>query len=275
LIGIAGEDDLDAPDLEAASSTRTVSDAETLVEGAAKPGPVRPEPPQGDAQARSLRLIAEIGRIESQEELWRWAYRRILEKNSLPRAFAASIERRFAERVQDLEGEAAADPAPSNSSDLNTRADEEAARQEDVGSGELRATASANSEPAEVGESNYAVAHNGPLRLLPPRPVAPKTLRLRDRGHLEAVAQAPCLVCGRSPADPHHLRFAQPNALGRKSSDEFVVPLCRLHHDELHKRGDEHAWWQSRGIDPVPIALGLWRASRHPASRLECAAARE
>ena len=77
------------------------------------------------------------------------------------------------------------------------------------------------------------------------------------------MATQPCIVCGRTPADPHHLRFAQPRALGRKVSDEFTVPICRVHHDELHKRGDEAAWWKSVNIDPASIALALWRRTRH------------
>jgi hypothetical protein len=28
----------------------------------------------------------------------------------------------------------------------------------------------------------------------------------------------------------HHLRYLQPRALDRKASDEFAVPLCRVHH---------------------------------------------
>jgi len=93
-------------------------------------------------------------------------------------------------------------------------------------------------------------------------PVAAKTIRLRDKGHREFVARQPCLLCGRTPADPHHLRFAQPRALGRKVSDEFTVPLCRVHHDELHRHGDEAAYWNALKIDPAPIALALWRLSR-------------
>jgi hypothetical protein len=41
--------------------------------------------------------------------------------------------------------------------------------------------------------------------------------------HLRYVSQQPCLLCGRKPSDPHHLRFIQPGALGRKASDEFSV----------------------------------------------------
>jgi hypothetical protein len=78
--------------------------------------------------------------------------------------------------------------------------------------------------------------------------------RYRDRAHLKFVAGHPCLVCGRSPSDPHHLRFMQPRALGRRVSDEFVVPLCRTHHRALHRRGDEVAWWMSVNIEPVDLA---------------------
>jgi hypothetical protein len=52
----------------------------------------------------------------------------------------------------------------------------------------------------------------------------PEPRRVRDRDHVRHVAKQPCLVCGRIPADAHHLRFAQSRALGRKVSDEFVVP---------------------------------------------------
>jgi hypothetical protein len=90
------------------------------------------------------------------------------------------------------------------------------------------------------------------------RPVFQKGIRLRDKEHRKFVASKPCLVCGRVPSDPHHLRFAQLRALGRRVSDEFTVPLCRLHHRELHRKGDEVAWWQANKIHPIPFALKLW-----------------
>ena len=89
-----------------------------------------------------------------------------------------------------------------------------------------------------------------------------KTIRLRDPEHRKFVARQPCLVCGRTPVDAHHLRFAQPRALSRKVSDEFTVPLCRLHHRELHRIGDERVWWNTLKIDPLPVALKLWRRAR-------------
>jgi len=91
----------------------------------------------------------------------------------------------------------------------------------------------------------------------------PEAKRLRDRQHLRFVAKQPCLVCGREPSDPHHLRFAQPRGLGQKVSDEFTVPLCRAHHRELHRAGKEAAWWTQRGIEPLATARKLWLET-HP-----------
>jgi hypothetical protein len=91
----------------------------------------------------------------------------------------------------------------------------------------------------------------------------PEPRRIRDRDHVRFVAQQPCLMCGRRPADAHHLRFAQSRALGRKVSDEFTVPLCRGHHRELHKYGDEPQWWEKLGIDPSSAAWALWLQT-HP-----------
>ena len=91
----------------------------------------------------------------------------------------------------------------------------------------------------------------------------PEPRRIRDRQHVKYVAGRPCLICGRQPSDPHHLRFAQPRALGRKVSDEFTVPLCRSHHREVHRSSDELAWWKQAGIEPVAIAQILWRET-HP-----------
>jgi hypothetical protein len=82
--------------------------------------------------------------------------------------------------------------------------------------------------------------------------------RLRDKSHLRFVASHPCLVCQRQPCDAHHLRFAQPRALGLKVSDEFTVPLCRDHHRQLHQAGNEVAWWHNLNIKPLSIAKSLW-----------------
>jgi hypothetical protein len=86
--------------------------------------------------------------------------------------------------------------------------------------------------------------------------------RLRDKQHLRFVAGQPCLVCGREPCDPHHLRFAQPRGLAQKVSDEFTVPLCRAHHRELHRAGKETDWWSKIGIEPLGFARELWLGTR-------------
>jgi hypothetical protein len=79
------------------------------------------------------------------------------------------------------------------------------------------------------------------------------------------------LVCGRHPSDAHHLKFAQPKALGLKVSDEYTVPLCRGHHHELHRFGDEREWWRIQKINALGIAHELW-VKTHQSLDLEKAA---
>jgi DNA recombination protein Rad52 len=92
--------------------------------------------------------------------------------------------------------------------------------------------------------------------------LAERTTRKRDLRHLQFVATRPCLVCGRTPSQAHHLKTAQPRALGRKSGDEWTVPLCAIHHRALHDDGDETRWWAAQGIDPFPEARRLWETTR-------------
>jgi hypothetical protein len=97
----------------------------------------------------------------------------------------------------------------------------------------------------------------------------PEPKRLRDKAHLRFVAAQPCLICGRQPSDPHHLRFAQPRALGLKVSDEFTVPLCRGHHRQVHQTGNEAAWWEDLDINALEIAKALWEQSRTNKSSMQ------
>jgi len=87
--------------------------------------------------------------------------------------------------------------------------------------------------------------------------------RIRDKEHLRYVASKPCIICGRSPGHAHHLRYAQPRAMGRKVSDEWTVPLCSTHHRSLHSCGNEKQWWAERGLDPIAHAVRLWRDTQH------------
>jgi hypothetical protein len=112
------------------------------------------------------------------------------------------------------------------------------------------------SAPAHLrADASFAKIEKSELTISEPR-------RHRDKLHLKFVASQPCLVCGRSPADAHHLRFTQPRAMGRKVSDEFTVPLCRTHHRDNHSFGDEVAWWGRRAIDPVATSRMLWVSTR-------------
>jgi hypothetical protein len=109
--------------------------------------------------------------------------------------------------------------------------------------------------PARINNAAAWHIDKGALSLGEPR-------RYRDRAHLRFVSAQPCLICGRRPSDAHHLRFAQPRALGRRVSDEYVVPLCRSHHRALHRHGDEVAWWETHKVDPVMVAQELWERTR-------------
>ena len=78
--------------------------------------------------------------------------------------------------------------------------------------------------------------------------------RNRSKEHLRFVASQPCLICGRSPSHAHHVRYAQSRGLSLKVSDEFTVPLCAIHHHQIHTTGKEREWWQERNIDPLKVA---------------------
>ena len=113
----------------------------------------------------------------------------------------------------------------------------------------------------------------------PAKPVRPKIdksvltfgepKRIRSKEHLRFVASQPCLISGRSPSHAHHVRYAQSKGLSLKVSDEFTVPLCAIHHRQIHTIGKEREWWQERNIDPLIVASRLWQQSREqdPAAR--------
>jgi hypothetical protein len=166
-----------------------------------------------------------------------WAQRRLPAKNTLGVADAQGVEAAFQERVAALDREQPEEPIEVS----ETAGDDVTASKETT----------AVIQPLA-----------NPERSPPHRRVSAKTIRLRDKDHRKFVSTQPCLVCGRTPADPHHLRFAQPRALSRKVSDEFTVPVCRLHHRELHNHGDEKKWWEGNNINPLPMALNLWKQSQ-------------
>ena len=266
LVGIAGEDDLDAPDLGAGAKivadppsrngngvgledapTAPISKSQIFVAkappvGSRKPKFVRPaKPVLATEQSAALRdcLIAELDSVPSADEAANWVHRRLPDKNLLTTPDAQLVEDRFRAKVEAFA--------------------EEQAQETPIEAIHVAPAA----EPRIEGAEGVDVFAEGPEEIRPVRRrVVGKTIRLRDKEHTKFFSRQPCVVCGRTPADPHHLRFAQPRALGRKASDEYTVPVCRTHHRELHSYGDEASWWAGVNVDPVPIALGLWQRTR-------------
>jgi hypothetical protein len=255
LVGIAGEDDLDAPDLcDGPRSPAPPADERSLKPGHGQPPVQQRKPGNGrrrygmhderpstlePEQSAALRekLLTAVGSITSADSAAIWAREALAAKNCLAAADAKLIEdafeRRLSELVPSATGEAPADAAPTT-------------RVERVSVHEMRAKGN-DDQAAGIDKSVLVIAT--------PR-------RYRNREHLRYVARQACLICGRKQSDPHHLRYLQPRALGRKASDEFAVPLCRSHHRAVHRAGDEQAWWTAADIDPVKVARQLWRQTR-------------
>jgi hypothetical protein len=184
-------------------------------------------------------LVGELKAIGSVDAAAIWARRVLPVKNSLNVTDARLLENAFQARLAALEQLSSTGPQPSSIGPVDNAA---------------RCLERKRPETSE----------NFPLeRIEKSGPARSKPRRIRDRDHVKFVAGRPCLICGRRPVDSHHLRFAQSRALGRKVSDEFIVPLCRGHHREIHRHGDEAAWWAKVGVEPLAVATALWRQT-HP-----------
>jgi hypothetical protein len=132
----------------------------------------------------------------------------------------------------------------------------EAAYQKATQKASFAADTSAESSSREVATDEQTQDTGARDLAIPKEPT-----RKRSKEHLLFVREQPCLICKQSPSDAHHLKFAQPRTLGRKVSDEFTVPLCRSHHQDLHRHGNERAWWADIKMTPLSIAKDLWEAS--------------
>ncbi len=202
-----------------------------------------PRPPVLDSEKSEglrNRLLAELATLRSAETASAWAQAALRDKNSLVAGDAKAVEDAFEQKLSEL-----SEPAVSD-------------QRSDAGIARTQATAIQQSgSPAEeaLDSGHSAGIDKSVLTVGTPR-------RYRNKEHLRFVAQQPCLLCARKPSDPHHLRFVQPRALGRKASDEFTVPLCRGHHRAAHRAGDERAWWKASGINPIKIARQLWTRTR-------------
>ena len=243
LVGIAGEDDLDAPDLLShAAASETKKKRLNGVQGQpvqqdshgrrskANSTPLTPKLDSEASAALREQLTSELKDLNSAEEAANWAHRVMRAKNSLTAADAEHVERGFQDRLMSFTTDATTDSIQRVEQPLHP--------------------------PGQSKKRSRSAIDKSVLTLPAPR-------RIRDSEHVKSVAKQPCLVCGRRPADAHHLRFAQPPTLGRKVSDEFTVPLCRGHHREVHRCGDEAAWWDKTGIDAAAAAHALWLKS-HP-----------
>ena len=254
LVGIAGEDDLDAPDLTTPTD-RTPGPQTPKAHGNGQlKGTRHPSPWQGrrdaadhrqatpilateaSAQLRD-RLLTEVHELGSSDDAATWAHGKLADKNKLNAADAQAVENAFKAKLEAL------GVSGAHSSEAGERASATASR----------------AHPAQGTPKNRRRSRSIDKSVL----AMPEPRRVRDRDHVRLVAQQPCLICGRRPADAHHLRFAQSRALSRKVSDEFTVPLCRGHHREVHRSGDEAAWWGNTGVDPTVAARALWLRS-HP-----------
>jgi hypothetical protein len=237
LVGIADEDDLDAPDLTACGPAAGYEpdprqnrfpyreSGNGRLRGSTKRAPTAVlEAPQ--SAALRDKLLAEVASLRSAECAVMWAAQTLPAKNSLIAADATLLEEAFEHKLSGLSSPVANGVSASDSA-----------------------------APAEQAHLPHAGIDKGVLAFPTPR-------RYRNREHLRYVAQQACLICGRKPSDPHHFRHIQPQALGRKPSDEFAVPLCRVHHRAVHRGGDERAWWQATGVDPINIARKLWNHTR-------------
>jgi hypothetical protein len=253
LVGIAGEDDLDAPDLCAAPPTRIGTGSGEMLPSRRSDGNGRTRaaaraastPFLSSDQSAALRdrLLGEIAGLQSHESAANWAQGALAAKNQLTASDAKLLEGAFEKRLPEL--------LPSESAEV---VNVDASESFSAGGHGIGKTDELGADQGGIDKSMLTVA-------------APR--RYRNRDHLRFVTQQPCLLCGRKPSDAHHIRFVQPRALGRKASDEFAVPLCRAHHRAVHRAGDEKAWWKQAGIDPIKVARKLWKHTRIDEGRIE------
>lgn len=73
----------------------------------------------------------------------------------------------------------------------------------------------------------------------------PKPLRWESTKYLQWVKHQPCRVCGATADDAHHIIGHGQGGIGTKAHDLFTIPLCRVHHSELHK--DPKEWEREHG----------------------------
>jgi hypothetical protein len=292
LVGIAGEDDLDVPapsrptkSIGNGRSSGSTPSSDAHGGGSAAhsrhtstPRRRAPKPILSSDASSTLRekLLASVAALNSVDALTDWAKDSMPAKNTLADADVRTVETAFEAKRSELGEPAdtsvdaavnsaaeAASVSPGTDQGSNTGAEHEP-------TGAKRARGSGRRDGHRWAKPSSNSVNSPAVTGLPPAGALPRTAvdksvltfdeprRVRDKEHLRHVAAQPCVLCSARPAEAHHIRFAQPRALGRKVSDEFTVPLCHKHHRDVHHSGNEAAWWHDLGIDPIDIALQLW-----------------
>ena len=260
LVGIAGEDDIDAPDL----ALPTGRDAEADKNGLSKPI----EPMNGAQVDRQMpdrrhgskpsvqtkvtlapdksaalrdQLLLDLDALTTLEAATTWAHQILPTKNSLTAADAGRVEEAFQTKLASLaRGDAGPAALPLSPPEPGT-------------------TSSSRNSSAE--KASKRTAANGidksQLSLSEPR-------RIRNKAHIRFVAEQACPECSAAGRQIRTICATCSRARNQPQikPDEFTVPLCRIHHRALHGAGDEQAWWREDGIDPIKVARTLWKKSR-------------
>ena len=249
LVGIAGEDDIDAPDLNAPtptaasgpnqpaptknkslnggqpqSSPQQIPGDHNAGERGTRAGP-RPSPPLLDPEASSAlrdQLAAELKGIGSAEEAAAWAYRVLGAKSTLVAADAKHIEATFQQKLAEFD---------------------RARRGRQTPQGPLPQVGSTERNSASIDKSE--LSH-------------PEPRRIRDREHVRFVIKQPCLICGRTPSDPHHLRFTQPSGAwpqGERRIHGAALPRASSRGPSLWRRSGMVGKGRHRSERRRPCAL--------------------
>ncbi|MFZ1152489.1 MAG: antitoxin Xre/MbcA/ParS toxin-binding domain-containing protein [Xanthobacteraceae bacterium] len=206
LVGVAGEDDLDTPDLVAPTSAITLStepkpssksdgrnrkapERVTSVAATNRAGSVAAQSELSAVLSASLRdeLLREIDALNSADGAALWAQRRLAAKNQLSATDAQRVEEAFAAKLTAVAS------SPESGGTVTVLSDQ------------------GQADKAETPQIDKCIL------------AFPEPRRIRDRDHFRHVIKQACLICGRRPSDPHHLRFAQCRALGSQGERCAVI----------------------------------------------------
>lgn len=188
LVGIAGEDDVDAPDLARGSSSTAGRPTSPKGNAAGAKLPVKPAALSAE-ESKTLRdqLLAEIAAGQTEDQLLRWVSEGLIRKNTLLYPDACAVEIAYRARLDEINS--------ANSPVQTVLADE---------SGK-RPGVDTDTDPAAL--------------TFPKEPV-----RRRSKAHIQFVREQPCLICKRLPSDPHHLKFCAAQSAWPKSERRIYGP---------------------------------------------------